>query len=669
MNTTDVRASIAIRDDPGSDGRTIFGVAVPYGIPVTGTTREYGDAVETFQRGAFADHIAAGRRGAVLDRHEGTVVGVLTELEEADAGLEYTGRLFDSQAARDYAERVNGGMRDVSLEFVPGKVSKRGRTVTHTGGVRLAAIAGSYVPAYEGASAALRDEEESRVTDQATAPAELEAEVPAPAGMTEEGTRAIASAIARTESDRAMRSIRELLEAGGSGQASPYAAYRTLGELFAATRDTPTLADWPRVALAHRVAADQITTNNPGVMTPGVSGTVHGIVDLGRAAIAAFGTAPLGDGGMNVLYPYYDGDLTGLVGAQATQKTEVVSGRVDLKLGSQPILTYAGYSDIALQLIRRSSPAYIEAWLRIMLAAWAKVTEAAFVARLQAVGTGASFVAVDFATATPDVVRAGVFAGSVIVKKTTGSPAAFVLAGETAFLKIAAALYPAPVFNQSGTARADTLAVEVSGLGVEFSPALPTAQAIVSNGQAASWHEEGPFQLTELDVPRLGEDRADLVDGRGRGLRAEGARRPTGDGAGGPPGGRGGRGELEQEEQVADMAPGAWIDADELLAAVGVDPGSASDDNRTWAELTSAGINTGMLRSLDRTVDDPILVTGEADLKLAAFAAGRNAYKRRETAFDTAGYADLDGAVVRVARDAIQTVEPMLDRWRSLAAG
>jgi hypothetical protein len=40
------------------------------------------------------------------------------------------------------------------------------------------------------------------------------------------------------------------------------------------------------------------------------------------------------------------------------------------------------------------------------------------------------------------------------------------------------------------------------------------------------------------------------------------------------------------------------------------------------------------------------------------------AYKRREAPFGVTGFADLEGAAVRVARDSLEGVKPGLARWR-----
>jgi hypothetical protein len=114
----------------------------------------------------------------------------------------------------------------------------------------------------------------------------------------------------------------------------------------------------------------------------------------------------------------------------------------------------------------------------------------------------------------------------------------------------------------------------------------------------------------------------------------------------------------------------AWVDVDRLLRSVGVTPpGSTAQAER--AALVVAQINTGIARILDRPnpLSDPIVLAGWAELEGAAATAATYAYRRFDTAFDSVGYADLAGAAVKVARDALAYVSPALERWRRVAVG
>jgi len=264
--------------------------------------------------------------------------------------------------------------------------------------------------------------------------------------------------------------------------------------------------------LIGRALADQVTTDNPGVVPGGWIKNIYGIVDQGRPAIQAIGTQPLPPEGMTINWPYFTGDLTTLVGVQATQKTPILSVKVPILNANAPLKTFAGGSDISLQLINRSSPSYLESYLRIMAAAYGAVTDKDAATALSAQVTLArnNFVIYDPAAADPtgSVLRTAIFTASTKVQAATGQPGSVILAGLTAFVKLGGLLSPAPVFNVSGTADASTLDIDVHGLRVVYDPYLAATEILVTNGLAASWREEGPQTIHATDVEKLGESYA-----------------------------------------------------------------------------------------------------------------------------------------------------------------
>jgi phage head maturation protease len=118
---TDLRristGDVAIRAEADGDGRTLDGYAYRWGETTPGA-EEYPGMLEGFERGAFQSAIAerSGRPWPYLDRHGGNVIGGIRFDEDA-TGLHYSGRLLDTNAAREYAAtvEVNNG---VSLEWL-----------------------------------------------------------------------------------------------------------------------------------------------------------------------------------------------------------------------------------------------------------------------------------------------------------------------------------------------------------------------------------------------------------------------------------------------------------------------------------------------------------------------------------------------------------------------
>jgi len=205
-------------------------------------------------------------------------------------------------------------------------------------------------------------------------------------------------------------------------------------------------------------------------------------------------------------WPYFNGDLSTIVGVQAAQKTEITSVRVDLLKGTTAIKTYAGGSDLSLQLLRRSDPSYLDAYVRILNAAYAVVTENAFVNDIEATA-GLVLQTITWASATEDQILAALGAASSAILTKTGAPAEFGLAAPDVFLALISKVKPVNAQNAIGTGTAaGTLAPVISGIRIYQSAAVNAGNMLVSNESTASWHEDGPFQIDDDDVAKLGRN-------------------------------------------------------------------------------------------------------------------------------------------------------------------
>jgi len=284
----------------------------------------------------------------------------------------------------------------------------------------------------------------------------------------------------------------------------PLAQYRSFG-------------DYSKAVLAgeteSRALFDQVTANNPGVLPPNWMLEVMGIIDLGRRVITGVGgPQSAGVSGMDINWPYFDGVLTDLVEAQVDEKDEVHSVAINIEKGTATLDTYAAGSDISYQLLQRSSPSYLDAHNRIMAASYATVTDRKFTADLWDDGTGIQDY--DFAADTTGAgFREAVFASSVSVEDATGTPATAVFVSTAVFTAIGgwSTFQPEPytVQNVSGVATASTLRVNVSGLPVIRAVYLDSNaayNAIVTNGAAARWVEDGPRLASAENVGQLGRD-------------------------------------------------------------------------------------------------------------------------------------------------------------------
>ena len=487
MQTTEFITDLVIEMRETTENSDIagqgYGRAVPYGVDT-----QIGNVRESFAANAFPVESVVGKPLAY--RH-GEPIGVITAAENKPDGLYIDFNIANTVQGRDAATLIRtGSAKGLSVGFSPSKsVWNRAKTTVQHLAANLAEVSITHMPAYATAGvSAIREEESMSVeTVEETAPA----------------------VTADIEAREAIASVREQLAAVEarsfvSEPVHPLAQYRDFGAYSKAV-----LAG----EVESRALVDQVTDNNPGVMPPNWMMQVQGIIDLGRRVITGVG-GPMsaGTAGMDINWPYFDGSLTDIVEAQANEKDEVNSVAINLEKGTATLDTYAAGSDISYQLLQRSSPSYLDAHNRIMAASYATVTDRKFTRDLWIDGTGLQDY--DFAADTTGAgFREAVFGASVKCEDATQSPASAVFVSTAVFNKIGgwSTFQPEPytVQNVSGVATASTLRVNVSGLPVIRATWLDTNaayNAIVTNGAAARWVEDGPRLATAENVGKLGRD-------------------------------------------------------------------------------------------------------------------------------------------------------------------
>jgi HK97 family phage prohead protease len=470
------------------------------------------DGPERFARGAFRGVKPAGVALEAIGAHGQEpgvrLVGRAQAIDEREDGPYATFRVSRVAAGDELLELVRDGVYSrVSIVFEPLQ-SRSVDGVTERQRVNLVRVGVVERGAYPAAEiVAVRSEGEPEMPTETREPVPP---VPDPEPEPEPTPRV--TVMARSQDIDALRTEMVgrmvALEARGVGSsgASPLARFATFADYLDATwenRDAGAL-------LARAAFVNQITSDSPGVMQPAWVLEVAGIIRRPRVAIEAFGgTRSLGDSGMVLNWPYLDPalDLDAVIAVQAAQKTDINSVLVKILTGSAPISTWAGGSDVAYQLIRRSSPSYIEAYNRVLANAYARETEAAFEVAVAAAATGGVVIP---ATATADAVRAAYFAASSAVEAATGQPAEFALVSPAEFARLGglAGLYPSTYGTQNipGTAQANTLQINISGLPVLRAPYLTGNVHIISNQLAAAFHEDGPFPISAEDVLKLGRN-------------------------------------------------------------------------------------------------------------------------------------------------------------------
>jgi hypothetical protein len=264
--------------------------------------------------------------------------------------------------------------------------------------------------------------------------------------------------------------------------------------------------DRQRTLVAAFAVADQITTDNPGVIPPGWRTEIKANLDSRRPAIRGVGSIGLPPAGMDSNWPYYAGNLDAIIGVQAAEKTDLAGPKISILKATAPIKTAGVVTDISYQLLMRSSPAYLTAYLAICRAAWARYTEKVFELALFAGGTASASAL----PTTGDTFAGALFTMSAEVEDATGSPASVVGVAKDLWLALGKLPnFRNPAYNTSnvaGVSSAATLRIDINGLAVERWPFLANGSMVVTNDQAAKFAETGPMVADSENVVKLGRD-------------------------------------------------------------------------------------------------------------------------------------------------------------------
>jgi hypothetical protein len=103
-----------------------------------------------------------------------------------------------------------------------------------------------------------------------------------------------------------------------------------------------------------------------------------------------------------------------------------------------------------------------------------------------------------------------------------------------------------------------------------------------------------------------------------------------------------------------------YVAGTDVLAFVGIDTPTSFET--TWSDLCAGAVQSAFnVRLSGVTITDPSPQFTE--LKVAARLAAAEAFKRREATFGVTGYSDLNNAAIRVARDYVTGVEPIISRY------
>lgn len=478
--------------DPGGDGRTVRIRMVRWETP-SPTPEGYREA---FAKGAFAGTDPS-KVTIESMRHGGPLVGRGTEIDEADDAGYLTARIAKTPAGDELLTLIDEGVvnqASVAYRETEGGTRRQGDVLVRQK-VDLWRVAVVERGVHEGAGVVSVRSSEGPKVEMIQDPA---ADVPEAAIMA--AIRGVEERFVRMDTrfdDLITRAAIPAIAMPREGEEAG-----SLGELLIRAWDGGPGAD-----LIKRALQDQIITDNAALVRPAFVADAVGIVSTGRPVITALGGAKsLPDSGMRLEWPVLT-PLTGrAIGVQTAEKTEVVSVKISFTKAGADLLTYAGASDISIQLLRRSSPSYRDLFAQVMLAEYARVTEDAFVDAVIA-GAGSSQDYVIAGDTDGSAFTSALFAASVKVMRATGAPATVAIVAEDVFVTMGGwdLIRPVNPQNAIGTGNARGLSLNISGVDVVLGTIdMPPGTIIVTNSRAASWYEDGPNTIQADDVAKLG---------------------------------------------------------------------------------------------------------------------------------------------------------------------
>ena len=339
---------MCLRAAEDGDGRTLEGVAVPYGQII-----DTWDGAETFDHDCRFDDIES----AKLCYQHGELIGRITGAESRDDGLHITARISDTQRGRDVVELLRDGALDsLSVGFIPleNEMDKAG--ITHRKRVRLLETSVVSWPAYESAKiTGQRDMEKTTNNRNESEDPKVDKELEEMLNGIRDEQRSMKAAIAKG-------SAPEHKTVGGE--------YRTAGDYLQALYR----GDEAAVQLMHE-CRDLIATGNTGNTSAWIADDLR-LIEMRRKVTNILTHDTLPDKGMTMEYNVVSTDTTGVT-KQAKEGDALKFGKVTFGTKSVSIDTYGGYTTMSRQVIERSTTPMLNTALAALRNAYAKATETA----------------------------------------------------------------------------------------------------------------------------------------------------------------------------------------------------------------------------------------------------------------------------------------------------
>jgi len=252
--------------------------------------------------------------------------------------------------------------------------------------------------------------------------------------------------------------------------------------------------------LQMRALDDVITTDNPGVVPPTYLTELIGVIDSRRPFLGS--TRRLEEPAtMKLTVPVIT--QRPLAAVQATEKTEVESRKTLITSTDFEAVTIAGAGDLSIQLIKKSTPSFLNLWMELLAEAYAIESEDQ---AIQALFNATGGVGAGNALNPEDLDLGDAFVQSFDAIRRPPDTIWLSTAAVGAFIDAKASTTNQPLYPglaASATAAGGITGV-VSGLRPVHVPTLDAhgAYAIVGPSSGFAWAEGGTYTL-QADNPTL----------------------------------------------------------------------------------------------------------------------------------------------------------------------
>lgn len=491
---------VCLRSSEEGDGRTLEGVAVPFGSIIDTWT-----CAETFD----ADCVFDDADSAKLCYQHGELIGRITSAEPREDGLHITARISDTQRGRDVVALLRDGALDsLSVGFIPIESETDKQGITHRKRVRLLETSVVSWPAYEAAKITSQRSAEPLEKMSETGKPSTETEGPMDKELEEmlngikDEQRGLKAAIAKAGATEPPHTL------GGE--------YRSAGEYLQALY----AGDETAVSLMHE-ARDLIATGNTGNTATWIADDLK-LIEQRRKVTNLLTHDTLPAKGMTMEYNVVSTDTT-TVGKQAKEGDALKFGKVTFGTKSVSIDTYGGYTTLSRQTIERSTTPMLNTALKALRNAYAKATETAVrdylystIASQRDAATGANKIDAPAALAamTIDQWAALIMDAAELADDRNVNLTRLGVSKDVMAALIGLKDSGSRFFDLSGDGSDTIGAFDLTGIAgkflrlpVQMLPKAPAGTACFIDPEAVTvWESGGPTQLSDGDPTKLTEN-------------------------------------------------------------------------------------------------------------------------------------------------------------------